>query len=313
MNFGSSVDTAVRLGSLTLRNPIIAASGTFGQGAEMMRITDASRIGAVTVKSLSAEPWAGNPPVRVHPVTAGMLNAVGLQNPGVGAWVSNALPQIPDDVVVFASIWGRTVDEYGRAAAMLVPALDRIAAVEVNVSCPNLEDANKMFAHSASSTAAVLAEVSGRLGGAVEIFAKLSPNTWEVPAIARAALTAGATGLTLVNTVMGLNIDVESAQAVLGRGAGGLSGPAIKPIAVRVVADVHRELPEVPIIGTGGVASGADAVEMMMAGASAVGIGTASFADPRATVRIAKELKGWCARHDVSRVASLTGKYGALS
>lgn len=308
------VDTSVRLGPLTLKSPIIAASGTFGQGAEVMGITDASKIGAVTVKSLSAEPWAGNPPVRVHPVTAGMLNAVGLQNPGVSAWVSQALPRIPDDVTVIASLWGRTVDQYAKAARLLLAAVPRIAAVEVNVSCPNLEEANEMFAHSATATHAVISAVATELeGSGLPIFAKLSPNTWEVPSIAQAACNAGATGLTLVNTVMGLEIDIESGTAALGRGAGGLSGPAIKPIAVRIVAEVHRTLPDVPIIGTGGVASGLGAVEMLMAGASAVGVGTASFVDPGATVRISREVARWCGAHGVSRVSSLTGTYNAPS
>jgi dihydroorotate dehydrogenase (NAD+) catalytic subunit len=207
---------------------------------------------------------------------------------------------------VIASIWGRTVDDYAVATKMLEPAHDQLIAVEVNVSCPNLEDRARMFAHSPDATSAVTHTVVEHARG-LPVLVKLSPNVTDVRDIAGAAVDAGATGLTLINTVLGIAIDAERRRPVLGAGGGGLSGPAIKPVALRVVADVARELPSVPIIGTGGVVTGLDAVEMLLAGAWAVGVGTATFRDPGAAVKIQEELVAWCASHGVGRVADLTG------
>lgn len=302
-----SVDLTCRLGPVTLPNPVIAASGTYGHGDEVARQGDPSRLGAVTVKSLSAEPWAGNPAPRVHETPAGMLNSVGLQNPGVDAWRDHELPALlARGARVIASIWGRTVDEFKRAAAGVAPVTDRLVALEVNVSCPNLERGSEMFAHSGGATAAAVAAAVDA-GGGLPVFAKLSPNVTDLGAIARSAVDAGAGGLTLVNTVAALAIDPERRLPRLGAGAGGLSGPAIRPIAVRAVYEVARLLPGLPIIGTGGVATAADAVEMLLAGASAVGVGTATFRDPRAPERLVAALVRWCRRHRVERVADLVG------
>jgi dihydroorotate dehydrogenase (NAD+) catalytic subunit len=297
----------VRLGSLELCNPIVAASGTYGHGDEVARLGDPSMIGAVTVKSLSVEPWAGNPAPRVHETDAGMLNSIGLSNPGVDAWIRDELPALrATGAQVIASIWGRTVDEFGRAAHALAPARADLVALEVNVSCPNLEDRARMFAHSSDATAdAVRATVAAAEG--LPVFAKLSPNVTDIREIAAAALDAGAAGLTLVNTVMGLAIDPETRRPRLGAGGGGLSGPAIRPVAVRAVHEVTTARPGTPVIGTGGVTSAAHAVEMLLAGAAAVGVGTATFRDPRAPQHIAAELERWCARHEVARVADLIG------
>jgi dihydroorotate dehydrogenase (NAD+) catalytic subunit len=303
----AKVDARVQLGPLRLPNPIVAASGTFGHGDELARHCDPCRLGAVTTKSLAPYEWPGNPPPRLHMTNAGMLNAVGLQGPGVEHWIDHDLPSLrARGARVIASVWGRSVDEFGRAAKLLGPARDDLVAIEVNVSCPNLEDRSTMFAHSTAATgAATMAVLDADLD--LPVFVKLSPNVTELTEIAAAALAAGATGLTLVNTLLGLVVDAERRRPALGAGGGGLSGPAIKPVALRAVHDVARAHPGVPIIGTGGVTTGVDAAEMLLAGASAVGVGTATFHDPRAPLRVLEDLLGWCATHAVSRVAELTG------
>lgn len=305
---GTGVDLTARLGPVTLPNPIVAASGTYGHGDEVARLGDPSALGAVTTKSLSPYPWPGNPAPRVHEAPAGMLNSVGLENPGVDAWLEHDLPGLlARGARVIASIWGRSVDDYAKAAAALVPAATRLVALEVNVSCPNLEDRGEMFAHHPEATAAAVRACVEQPLAALPVFAKLSPNVTDLRPIAAAAMEVGATGLTLVNTVMGLAIDAERRRPRLGADGGGLSGPAIKPVALRAVFEVSQALPGVPIIGTGGVASGVDAVEMLLAGASAVGVGTATFFAPRAAERIGAELVRWCDRHGVARVADLVG------
>lgn len=307
------VDTTTRLGPLVLPNPVVAASGTYGHGDEVARLGDPSALGAVTAKSLSAYPWAGNPAPRVHEAGAGaMLNSVGLQNPGVDAWVQHDLPLLlARGARVIASIWGRSVEDFAKAAAGLAAAISsgsaRLTALEVNVSCPNLEDRGEMFAHDPHATAAAVRAAVEQVPVTLPVFAKLSPNITDIRPVAAAAVEAGATGLTLINTVMGLAVDAERRRPRLGGIGGGLSGPAIKPVALRAVFDVTRALPGVPVIGTGGVATGVDAVEMLLAGATAVGVGTATFFDPRAPERIAAEIDRWCARHGVARVVDLVG------
>lgn len=303
----AGVDARVTVGPIELANPIVAASGTFGHSDEVARLCDPARLGAVTVKSLAAYPWPGNPPPRLHPTAAGMLNSVGLEGPGVEHWVAHELPDLlARGARVIASVWGRSVDDFALAAKQLAPACDRLVAIEVNVSCPNVEDRARMFAHSADATRAAVDVVTRETDG-VPVLAKLSPNTADLIEIARAAIGGGAVGLTLINTVFGFAVDAEHRAARLGAGDGGLSGPAIKPIALRAVHDVTRALPGVPVIGTGGVATGVDAVEMLLAGACAVGVGTITFREPRAMLRILDEIVAWCARHRVTRVADLTG------
>lgn len=302
----ASVGLGVRLGTLELPNPIVAASGTFGHGAEVAQLCDPARLGAVTVKSLAPYEWGGNPAPRLHATGAsGMLNSVGLEGPGIEHWIAHGLPALRAlGARVIASVWGRTVDDFALAAKMLEPARSELVAVEVNVSCPNLEDRSRMFAHAPDTTAAAVNAVAGaRLD--LPLFAKLSPNIADLTDVVGAALGAGATGMTLVNTMTGLLVDTERREPVLGAGGGGLSGPAIKPIALRAVYDVARAYPDTPIVGTGGVTAGVDAVEMLMAGAGAIGVGTATFHDPRAPLRILGELVDWCADHGVERVADL--------
>jgi dihydroorotate dehydrogenase (NAD+) catalytic subunit len=306
---GRGVDLAVDLGAVRLSNPIVAASGTFGHGDEVATLCDPTLLGAVTSKSVAAFPWPGNPPLRVTEVAGGgMLNSVGLPGPGVEEWVTRDLPALEArGAQVIASVWGRTVDDYVAAARPLKEVADRLVALEVNLSCPNVEARREMFAHSADATREVTRAVVDTLGGACPVFVKLSPNVTDIVEIATAALDAGATGLTLINTLMGLAVDARARVPRLGAGGGGLSGPPLKPIALRAVWDVARAHPGVPIIGTGGVSTGEDAAEMLLAGAHAVGVGTATFANPRAAARIADELRAWCARNGVSAARDLIG------
>ena len=302
---GPAVDLATTVGSVVLANPVMTASGTAGHGDELAAFVDLASLGAVVVKSLSADPWAGNPAPRVHETPAGMINSVGLQGPGVPRWLADELPAVlATGARVVASIWGTTVEDYARAAELLADAPEGVIAVEVNVSCPNHHDRNRMFAHSPSTTADAVraASVCGR-----PMWAKLSPNVSDLASIAGAAAEAGAEAVTLVNTVLGMAIDPETRRPRLGGGGGGLSGPAVHPVAVRAVYDVHAAHPDLPIVGVGGVARGVDAVELMLAGASAVQVGTASFADPRSVERVRDELEEWCRAHDVASVSELIG------
>ncbi len=300
------LDTAI--GSVRLPNPVMTASGTVGHSAELARYLDYSALGAVVVKSLAPYEWPGNPPPRVHPVPAGMINSVGLQGPGVPRWLDEELPVLAaSGARVVVSIWGRSLDDYAAACDMLASAdsqaIQAVVAVEVNVSCPNLEDRGRMFSHSAAMTNAALAATASC---GLPRWAKLSA-TGDLAEIAGAAVEGGAEALTLINTLLGMVIDIDFRKPVLGGGGGGVSGRAIGPVAVRSVYDVYAALPDVPIIGVGGVASGADAVEMMMAGASAVQVGTATFADPRAPANVLRELAQWCASHGISRLDELIG------
>ncbi|HMC43213.1 MAG TPA: dihydroorotate dehydrogenase [Acidimicrobiales bacterium] len=293
------------MGSVQLPNPVMTASGTAGHGAELAAFVDLAELGAVVVKSLAAEPWPGNPAPRLHEVAGGMLNSVGLQGPGIEAWMESELPALrAAGARVVASIWGTTVEAYAKAASMLAGAPPEVVAVEVNVSCPNLEDRLRMFAHSATATAEAVAASAACNRPR---WAKLSPNVTDVTEIASAALSAGAEALALVNTVMGLAIDAETRRPVLGAGGGGLSGPAIRPVAVRAVYDCRAAFPEAAIVGVGGVSRGVHAMEFLLAGANAVQVGTATFADPRAPARVLVELREWCARHGVERVDELIG------
>ena len=311
-------DLTARVGSLTLPNPIMTASGTAGHGDELAPYVNLAALGAVVVKSLSPDPWAGNPPPRVHPAAAGMLNSVGLQNPGVAAWLDDELPALAaTGARVVVSIWGRTAADYALAAKMVAAAVSTssartarsIVAVEANVSCPNVEDRRRMFAHSCEGTAAAVGEASDALSGTgLPLWAKLSPNVTDLPEIAAAALDAGAHAVTLVNTLMGLALDPATGRPRLGGGGGGLSGPALHPVAVRAVFECRAALPDAVIIGVGGVSTGEDAAELLAAGANAVQVGTATFADPRAPGRILTELERWCARHGVTSLADLIGR-----
>ena len=299
------VSLTTRVGSLELANPLLTASGTSGHGAELAAFFDLSALGAVVVKSLSAEPWPGNPPPRLHPLSIGMLNSVGLQGRGVSAWLEDELPALQAcGATVIASIWGRRVADFEKAALLLAEAPSCVVAVEVNISCPNLEDRSKMFAHSPSATAEALAATAGARRPR---WAKLSPNVADLLEIAAAAFAGGAESLTLINTVLALGIDASQRRPVLGAVRGGLSGPALGPVALRAVYDCREAFPEAAIVGVGGVSSGVHAIELLLAGANAVQVGSATLAEPRASLRVLHELERWCEREGVRDVDELIG------
>ncbi len=302
----AAVDTRVRVGSVELSSPVMLASGTAGYGAELSAHLDLAALGAVVTKSIAAYEWAGNPAPRVAPAGVGMLNAVGLQGPGIEHWRRHELPELlRTGATVVASIWGRSVDDYARAAAMLAELPEAVVAVEVNLSCPNLEGRRAIFAHDPELSAAVIAATAdaGR-----PRWAKLSPNTDRVVEVARAVAAAGAEAVTLVNTVLGMALDPSTRRPALAVGGGGLSGRGIHPVAVRAVHDVHAELPELPLVGVGGVFTAWDAVELMLVGAAAVQVGTATFADPRAAARIAAGMRDWAAAAGVPALRDLSGQ-----
>ncbi|HEY5664123.1 MAG TPA: dihydroorotate dehydrogenase [Ilumatobacter sp.] len=309
-----SVDRRVRVGSIELRSPVMTASGTAGYGNEFAPYFDLSSIGAVVTKSIAAFEWAGNPAPRVHPTPQGMINAVGLQGPGIAHWLAHDLPALLDTgATVVASIWGRTVDEYRAAADLVGDAPGAVVAVEVNLSCPNLEGRGSIFAHDPERSAEVIAATAGC---GRPRWAKLSANTDRVVEVAGAVRSAGAEAVTLINTLLGMVIDPHTLRPVLGNGGGGLSGRAIHPVAVRAVHDVRTAHRDLPIVGVGGVASGWDAAELMVAGAQAVQVGTASFADPRACARVDAELVDFARRRGIPRLADLSAvayEYGNTS
>jgi dihydroorotate dehydrogenase (NAD+) catalytic subunit len=298
------IDTRVTVGSVELRSPVMTASGTAGYGTELDGYLDLGALGAVVTKSLAAYEWPGNPTPRLHPTAQGMLNAVGLQGPGVQYWLDHVVGDlVATGATVVASIWGRSLDDYARAAELLAVAPPEVVAVEVNLSCPNLEGRGSIFAHDVSLSAEVIAATAscGR-----PRWAKLSANTDRIIDVADAVMGAGAEAVTCINTLLGLAYDPETLAPTLGAGGGGLSGRAIHPVAVRAVHDVHQALPDVPIIGVGGVASAWDAIELMLAGAAAVQVGTASFADPGAAASIQRGIVEWASEHGLTRLADLT-------
>ena len=302
------IDSAITVGSLSFANPVMTASGTAGHGAELAPYGDLARLGAVVVKSLAAYAWEGNPAPRVHPTAQGMINAVGLQGPGVEAWLRDDLPALAaTGARVVASIWGRCVADYAAAAAQLADAGSSVVAVEVNLSCPNLEGRAGIFANDPVLSGEVMAATSVCRRPR---WAKLSPNTDRLVDVAAAVQRSGAEAVTLVNTVLAMVIDPSTRRPALGNGGGGLSGRAIHAVAVRAVFDVHQAIPELPIVGVGGVADGWDAAELMLAGASAVQVGTATFADPRAPWKVLDSLLEWASGEGIRSLTELTGAAG---
>jgi dihydroorotate dehydrogenase (NAD+) catalytic subunit len=301
----SAIDLSVDVGGLKLAYPTLMGSGCYGNGSEFAPFTDLSRIGAVVLKSLTCKPRLGNPTPRLVHTPAGMLNAIGLQNPGIDWYLEHemdALAGVPCAIV--GSIAGFAVDEYAELCERLA-ARAEIAAIELNVSCPNVASEGETFACDPALTGAVVR--AARATTRKPLVVKLSPNVTDIAEIARRAEAEGADALAVVNTVRGMAIDVDRWEPRLGNVAGGLSGPAIRPIAVLAVYEVARAV-RVPIIGQGGIETASDALEFFLAGASAVGIGTANFYDPRIPVRIAEELREYLAARGLTRVEQIVGR-----
>jgi dihydroorotate dehydrogenase (NAD+) catalytic subunit len=301
----ASPDLGVSFAGIPLKNPVIAASGTFGYGVEFEDVVHLSRLGGFVVKGLSHEPMAGNPPPRLYETAAGMLNAIGLQNIGARAFLEEKLPRLRQmkDVVVFANVFGNTREDYERTIQILNEG-EGIAAYELNVSCPNTAAGGIHFGGDPRS----LDEVVNRARRASQrpLIVKLSPNVTSIAQMARVAEDAGADAVSLVNTFVAMAIDAETRKPRIANVTAGLSGPAIKPIALRMVFDASKSV-KIPVIGIGGISTAADVVEFMLAGATAVQVGTASYWDPVATEKIAGELENWCVEHSVERIAQLTG------
>jgi len=291
-----------RLGPIELRSPLIAASGTVGSVWEWAEVADVSPYGAAVAKSVAPVAWAGRAAPRLAPAGPGMLNGIGIQNPGIDAWAEMMAPRIGGlGVPVWGSAVGETPDEFAMVAKGLVAA--GVPVVEVNLSCPNIED-GRMFSLDGPRSAEVMAAVAS--ASDVPVGAKLSPNTDDIVGVAAACLDAGATFLTLTNTILGFGIDTASGRPLLSGGVGGYSGPALKAISLRCVYEVSRALPSAPIVGCGGVMTGNDVIEYLLAGASAVAIGTAHLAEPRAGKRIERELSRELERRDTT-VSDLVG------
>ena len=302
-----AVDLRTRLAHVELPNPILTASGCAGSGRELAQFFDVAKIGAVVTKSVMLAPRAGRPTPRMAETSSGMLNSIGLQGPGIDAFLRRDLPWLLSrGARAVVSIAGGTVDEYAELAGRLSDA-SGVTAVEVNISCPNVEDRGQVFACDPGAAAAVIEAVRGRLRYDIPVFAKLSPDVTDIVAIAGACVSAGADGLSMINTLLGMTIDPATLRPVLAGTTGGLSGPAIRPVAVRCVWQVHEAFPDIPIIGMGGVRSGWDALELILAGAAMVSVGTAIFHDPSACPRILRELEEELARRGVDRLADVIG------
>ena len=300
-----SVRLGVELGKLAVANPIMAASGTFGYGLDLLEFCPPERLGAIVTKGLSPKPRRGSPTPRIVETAAGMINAIGLQNIGVEAFCIEALPVLRQrGAVVAVNVFGARMEEY----VEVIERCEReegIAAYELNVSCPNVTAGGIEFGHDPAQLERLTRMC--RAGTRRVLWVKLSPNAPDLVGTARAAVDGGADGLTLINTLRAMAIDAEKRRPMLARGCGGLSGPAIKPIALRMVWEVHGALPSVPLVGIGGVETGRDVVEFLLAGASAVQVGTAIFRDPAAPLRILGELERFCAEHGIAEVRELVG------
>ena len=285
------VDMSTTLGSAWFPTPIFTASGCASSGKELAQFFPLNHIGAVVTKSVMSKPRHGRPTPRMAETPSGMLNSIGLQGPGIDAFLAHDVPWLLNQKSrVIVSIAGETVEEYSTLARKL-RSVSGISAVEVNISCPNVENRGLVFACDPDASRRVIDGVRKTIGGEIPIIAKLSPDVTDLPSIARGVVDAGADCLALINTVLGMVINIDSMKPHLGGKTGGLSGPAIKPIAVRAIYQVHAALPKVPILGMGGVASGRDALELILAGASGVSVGTASFGNPSAVIQIQNELR----------------------
>jgi len=297
-------DMSVELAGIKMRNPVMTASGTFGYGAEFGDYMDLESIGAMITKGLSLRPKAGNATPRIVETPGGMLNAIGLQNVGVDAFISQKLPYLSRVATpVIVNLYGNTLEEYGEVASRL-DGLDGVAGIEVNISCPNVKQGGIVFGTDPQAAREVVRLVKKNTSKPVIV--KLSPNVTDVVLMAKACADAGADALSLINTLTGMAIDLERRRPVLSNVTGGLSGPAIKPVALRMVWQVAKSV-QLPIIGIGGIMNARDALEFILAGATAVEVGTASFLDPSAAQTIAREMEQYLVDHNIESVASMIG------
>lgn len=297
-------DLTVTVGGMVMKNPVMTASGTFGYGGEYARFVDLNRLGAVVVKGLSLEPRSGNPPPRIRETPSGMLNAVGLQNVGVRAFISEKLPFLRTfDTAVIVNIFGETVDEYRRVAAILDGA-QGVHAIEVNISCPNVSKGGIAFGARPELAAEVTRGVRGETG--IPLIVKLTPNVTDIAEIALAVEAAGADAVSLINTLTGMSVDIEKRRPHLANVTGGLSGPAIRPVALRMVWQVARAV-KIPIIGAGGIMTAQDALAFIITGATAIQVGTANFIDPASTEKIIDGIGKYLSRHRMKHIAELIG------
>ena len=299
----SEVDTRVNLGGLKLRNPVLAASGTFGYGSEFAPFFDLERIGGFVAKSLTLEPRAGNPPPRIAEAPSAMLNAISLENIGVRAFIEEKLPLIPEAVPVIASMFGTEISAYAEVARRL-SASPRVAALEINASCPHVKSGGIEFGQDPRVLGELVEAV--RPATSLPLLVKLSPNVTNIGAMARVCEQAGADALSLINAVQALEVDVETRRPVLGNILGGLSGPAIRPIALRMVWQASQAV-SLPICGIGGISTAEDAAKFLLCGATAVQVGTANYLNPMAPVEIAEGLAAYVARQGFARVTDLVG------
>ena len=286
----SALDFSTKIGSKRFSNPIFTASGCASSGSELAQFLPLNEIGAIVTKSIMTKPRTGRATPRMAETPSGMLNSIGLQGPGIDTFLEVDIPWlISQQAKIIVSIAGETVDEYGVLARRL-RAVYGISAVEVNISCPNVENRGQVFACHVDTAAAVIEAVRRNIGGELPIVAKLSPDVTDIVEIARSVINAGVDGIALINTLLGMVIDTNTMKPKLAGKTGGLSGPAIRPVAVRAIYQVHQAFPNTPIVGMGGVASGRDAFELILAGASAVSVGTATFGDPTAVIKIKNQL-----------------------
>lgn len=298
------VDLSVEIGKLKLKNPIMTASGTFGYGEEFADFIDLNRLGGIIVKGTTLHHREGNPYPRMAETPSGMLNAVGLQNKGVDYFIEHIYPRIKDlDTRVIVNVSGSCIDDYVAVCEKLSP-LDKVAAVEINISCPNVKQGGMGFGTTCSGAESVTSAVRKAYDGTMIV--KLTPNVTDITEIARAVEAAGADAVSLTNTFLGMAIDVEKRKPMLSTITGGLSGPCIRPIAVRMVWQVANAV-KVPVVGLGGIASGRDAIEFLLAGATAVQIGTANFVDPQVTVKAIDYIEDYLKRHQIASVRELIG------
>lgn len=298
------VDLSVEIGKLKLKNPIMTASGTFGYGEEFADFIDLNRLGGIIVKGTTLHHREGNPYPRMAETPSGMLNAVGLQNKGVDYFIEHIYPRIKDlDTRVIVNVSGSCIDDYVAVCEKLSP-LDKVAAVEINISCPNVKQGGMGFGTTCSGAESVTSAVRKAYDGTMIV--KLTPNVTDITEIARAVEVAGADAVSLTNTFLGMAIDVEKRKPMLSTITGGLSGPCIRPIAVRMVWQVANAV-KVPVVGLGGIASGRDAIEFLLAGATAVQIGTANFVDPQVTVKAIDYIEDYLKRHQITSVRELIG------